>query len=129
MLRLGLKMTKRLVIMVTVGLLLFLLGCPAAPGTPDLIAENNTFNEDSLRVRSGEEVTMVFENRDNTTHNFALYRDRDATEVIFRGEALPGPGTITYTFTAPELPAYYYFQCDFHPEVMNGFLTVGGTSS
>jgi plastocyanin len=95
----------------------------------DLIAENNKFNRSSLRVRTGEKVSVVFENRDNTTHNFAIYSDRDATQMIFQGEALDGPGTITYTFTAPNEPGSYYFQCDFHPATMNGRFTVGGTSS
>lgn len=127
--RTGPKMIKQLVVLVTGGVFLFLSGCITASGTPDLIAENNFFNRTYLRVAPGEEVSMVFENKDNTTHNLAVYEDREATQVIFRGEALQGPGTITYNFTAPEEPGNYHFQCDFHPSEMNGRFVVFGTGS
>ena len=72
---------------------------------------------------------ITFENKDNVTHNFAVYDTREAKQVIFKGEALSGPGTITYTFTAPDEPGSYYFQCDFHPSTMNGSFIVAGTGS
>jgi plastocyanin len=108
---------------------LLLAGCTTVSGTADIIAENNTFNKSTIRVYAGDVVTIVFENKDNVTHNFAVYRSSEATQVIFKGEALPGSGTITYTFTAPEEPDYYYFQCDFHPSTMNGSFAVYGTGS
>ena len=122
-------MTKRLFPLLTAGMLLFLSGCTTSSGSAELIAENNAFNRSSIRVKTGEEVSFIFENKDNVTHNFAAYETQDAKQVIFRGDALSGPGTITYTFTAPDEPGFYYFQCDFHPSTMNGSFIVGGTSS
>ena len=87
--------TKRLVVLVTIGMFLFLAGCATASGTTDITAENNAFNKSTIRVSVGEVVTIVFENKDNTTHNFAVYETSEATQFIFRGEALPGPGTIS----------------------------------
>lgn len=127
--RAGPKMTKRLVVLVITGIFLFLSGCSAASGTADLIAENNTFNRSTIRVLAGEGVSIVFENKDNITHNFAVYETSETRQVIFKGEALSDPGTTTYTFTAPEKPGFYYFQCDFHPSTMNGSFVVAGTSS
>lgn len=125
----GHKMTKRLFPLLTAGMFLFLSGCTTSSGTAELIAENNAFNRSTIRVQTGEEVSFIFENKDNVTHNFAVYETQDAKQVIFRGDALSGPGTITYTFTAPDEPGSYYFQCDYHPSTMNGRFIVAGTGS
>jgi plastocyanin len=125
----GYTTTKRLVLLFTALMFLFLSGCTTSSGTAELIAENNTFNRSTIRVQTGEEVSFTFENKDNVTHNFAVYDTREAKQVIFKGEALSSPGTITYTFTAPDEPGSYYFQCDFHPSTMNGSFIVAGTGS
>jgi len=122
-------MSKQLVILIIAGMFLFLSGCTTPSGTAELIAENNTFNRSTIRVQTGEEVSFIFENKDNVTHNFAVYDTSEGKQVIFKGDALSGPGTITYTFTAPDEPGSYYFQCDFHPSTMNGSFIVSGTGS
>ena len=127
--RTGPKMTKPLVVLVAAGMFLLLSGCTSASGTADLIAENGAFNKSTIRVETNQEVSIVFENKDNITHNFAVYASSEARLVVFKGEALPGPGTITYTFIVPESAGYYYFQCDFHPSTMNGGFVVYGSSS
>jgi plastocyanin len=53
-------------------------------------------------------------------HNFAVYNNQSATTVIFRGDVVTGPGTKTYTFTAPATPGTYFFRCDVHPTQMTG---------
>jgi plastocyanin len=125
----GHKMTKRLFLLLTAVMLLLSSGCATSSGIAELVAENNAFNRSTIRVLTGKEVSFAFENRDNTAHNFAVYDTREAKQVIFGGDALSGPGTITYTFAAPDRPGTYYFQCDFHPSTMNGFFVVGGTAS
>ena len=120
---------KRLVVLVTVLMFIFLLGCTSGAGKADLIAENSVFNKSTLRVRAGTEVSITFENRDNVPHNFAVYTTAEARQVVYQGEAFSSPGTVTYTFTAPEEPGSYYFQCDFHPATMNGRFVVSGTAS
>ncbi|MFC2038191.1 cupredoxin domain-containing protein [Chloroflexota bacterium] len=122
-------MIKRLALLALAGILLMLAGCVSSDEPVDLIAENNDFNRNSIRVYVDEDVSIVFENRDDTAHNFAVYTTKDAGVEIFSGEALQGKGTITYTFTAPLEPGNYYFQCDFHPDTMNGSFDVYGTGS
>ena len=123
------KMTKRLVLLFTVGMFLLLSGCATSSSTAELIAENNAFNKTTIRGYAGQEVSIIFENKDNTSHNFAVYATPEGKQVIFKGEALSSPGTITYTFTALDEPGSYYFQCDFHPSTMNGSFIVAGTGS
>jgi plastocyanin len=114
---------------------ILLSGCVTSNDTVDtsrpaeLIADNIAFNRSIIRVIAGEEVSFTFENKDNITHNFAVYVTRDAEQPIFKGEALSGPGTINYTFIAPYEPGAFHFQCDFHPSIMKGTFYVGGTGS
>ena len=119
---------KLAAVLVGIGILLSISGC-GTDMKADLIAENNTFNKDTFRAYAGYEVTITFENKDNVTHNFSVYTSKDASQLIFKGEAVDGPGTVTYTFTAPEEPGDYYFQCDYHPATMNGTFVVAGTLS
>jgi len=94
---------------------------PEEGTTISLIAEGNSFNTDNIRVPSGSEVVIEFENMDDgIPHNFALYTDSSADEVIFQGETIVGPDTAIYTFTAPVTLGPYFFRCDVHPETMTG---------
>lgn len=97
--------------------------------TVKLVAQNNAFDMDLIRVVSGDVLSVVLENRDNTDHNFALYENAESRQPIFKGKAITGPGTITYTFKVPANVNYYYFQCDFHPATMNGQFFVAGYES
>ena len=70
-----------------------------------LTAEGMAFDRDEISVLAGSPVEMTFENRDaGIPHNFALYRDASATETLFKGRVIDGPGTVIYSFTAPPLP-------------------------
>lgn len=112
---------------------------PTATGTPpatattatggqtttiDISADDMAFDTSTITVPAGAEVTVVFDNQDDgIPHNVAFYTDSSATEEIFVGDTVAGPGTVTYIFTAPEEPGTYYFQCDVHPD-MNGDFVV-----
>jgi plastocyanin len=100
-----------------------------APHIINITAENLSFDESLILVPAGRSVSIVFQNKDNTRHNFAVYVTRGAGNPIFQGEPVLGPGTITYTFITPEEPRLYYFQCDFHPSTMNGEFIVAGSAS
>jgi plastocyanin len=83
------------------------------------------FNTQTMRVPAGASVSIGFENRDaGIPHNFSLYTDASATTPIFKGEAINGPGTIVYKFTAPTQPGTYFFRCDVHPTTMTGSFIV-----
>lgn len=87
------------------------------------------FDKYDIVVNAGQEVTVIFENKDvSVPHNLAIYKNKAATQAIFVGETITGPATITYKFTAPTTPGSYYFRCDTHPN-MNGALIVQGTTT
>jgi len=92
--------------------------------TVDISALNYRFDKSNITVPAGANVTMVFDNKEAVPHNVAIYTTPAATEVIFKGEIITGPKTITYNFTAPTTPGDYFFRCDIHPAVMTGTLTV-----
>jgi plastocyanin len=101
------------------------VGPPAASGaTIHLVAEKLKFNLSTITVNAGEPVTINFDNRDPTTHNFSVYTDSSATTTIFQGKAKVGTGATVYTFTAPIDPGTYYFRDDGYPDTMNGSFIV-----
>lgn len=93
--------------------------------TVDLTAENIAFDKSTITVPAGAQVTVNFTNKDNgIPHNFAVYTDSSASQNIFKGDTVTGPGTTTYTFTAPTTPGTYFFRCDVHPQQMTGDFVV-----
>ncbi len=137
-----------LVLLATIALLLVALGAgcadtPPAAGTPTspapsvtgggagqpvtiaLAAQNMQFDMDILVAPAGATVTIAFENKDaGVQHNFAVYTDASAGTSIFKGPVVNGPGSATYTFTAPSTPGTYFFRCDLHPTQMTGSFVV-----
>ena len=92
--------------------------------TVNISALNYRFDKSDITVPAGAEVTMVFDNKEAVPHNVAIYTTPAATDIIFRGDVITGPKTITYHFTAPTTPGDYFFRCDIHPTVMTGTFTV-----
>jgi len=85
-----------------------------------LVAENTKFDKTSLEAPAGKDVTLTMENKDSIEHTFALYETKAATHRLAGGQTFSGPAFLTYQFTAPETPGTYHFQCDIHPNAMNG---------
>lgn len=92
--------------------------------TVNISALNYRFDTNKVTVPAGASVTMIFDNKEAVPHNVAIYTTPAATDVIFKGEVITGPQTITYNFTAPTTPGNYFFRCDVHPTVMTGTFTV-----
>lgn len=93
--------------------------------TISLIAKNAAFNTSAITVPAGANITINLDNDDiGISRNFAVYDAWGMQRTIFTGNAIIGPGNITYTFKAPETPGSYFFRCDFHPERMPGRFTV-----
>jgi outer membrane protein assembly factor BamB len=91
----------------------------------NLVALNIAFNTSNISVKAGSGVVINFNNKDNQIpHNFSVYTDSTATTAIFVGQVIIGPGTITYTFTAPSKAGNYFFRCDVHPTIMTGTFVV-----
>ena len=98
-----------------------------APGqkevTIDLVAENLLFNMTTITVPAGADVTVNLDNLDAAMpHNFAVYRIGEGAQItpVYLGGLVTGPGKITYRFKAPEAGGNYFFECDVHPDTMNG---------
>lgn len=91
--------------------------------TIEIAAANMVFDTETITAPAGAEVTMDFDNRDeNIPHNVSIYTDSSASDAIFVGDIITGPARITYTFTAPETPGTYFFQCDVHPFMSGSFV-------
>lgn len=91
--------------------------------TVAVMAEGYSFSTETITVPAGSEVTIEFDNRDDgVPHNVAVYTDSSASEAIFVGDIVTGPGQATYTFTAPESPGNYFFRCDIHPSMHGAFI-------
>jgi plastocyanin len=94
---------------------------PSTRVTVDLLAKEMNFDRDNITVIAGAKVNINFVNLDRgVPHNFAVYANSAADTVIFQGQVVIGPGSITYTFNAPADPGIYFFRCDVHPKVMYG---------
>jgi plastocyanin len=95
------------------------------PVAVQLVAKNTAFDKSELQLPAGAKVTMSFDNQDaGIPHNFAMFSDQAATQVVFRGDVVTGPKAATYSFTAPASPGTFYFHCDIHPTQMKGTVTV-----
>jgi plastocyanin len=90
-------------------------------GTIDLTAQNLAFDKSTITVKAGSQVTINFNNKDSgIPHNFAIYTDQSASQIIYKGDMVTGPAAKTYAFTAPATPGTYFFRCDVHPTMMTG---------
>ncbi len=93
--------------------------------TINLVAQNIAFDKSTITVPAGAKVIVNFDNKDaQIPHNFSVYTNSSATTSIFVGTIITGPGTTTYTFTAPTTPGNYFFRCDVHPTIMTGTFIV-----
>ena len=99
---------------------------PGPNVTIDLVAQSLSFNMSTITVPAGASVTVNFNNKDSVSHNFAVYQNLAGgqTKPIFVGSIITGPGSAVYIFTAPAAAGSYFFECDVHPQSMNGTFVV-----
>ena len=104
----------------------------AAPGaeTPSaggntVVANNNKFDKSALEATAGQELSVTFQNKDKVKHNLHFYDKKNGVVLAqgASGEIIDGGKSETIKFTPPG-PGTFYFQCDLHPDQMNGKLTV-----
>ena len=88
-----------------------------------VVAKGLKFETKTVVVPAKTNVTVALDNQDGgTLHNFAVYRAKDAKDVIHRGELFEGREKKEETWESPEA-GVYYFRCDAHPD-MNGAFVV-----
>ena len=90
-------------------------------------ADALAFDKESLDFPASSEIVLLFENHEAIPHNFSLY-ESEGGDVIFEGEILNAEGEIEYEFETPAA-GEYYFQCDVHPDQMNGIANVSEEAS
>jgi plastocyanin len=92
--------------------------------TLKITARDNRFDRQCLAGPAGTPLTVTFANLDRgVVHNLAIYRDAQLSGALFKGKLVQGVTTVVYK--VPALPAgSYYFQCDVHPQTMNGTFVV-----
>jgi plastocyanin len=91
--------------------------------TLTVTARDMQFDQKTLTVPAGSNVTIVFTNRDSVPHNISIYTNSAATDTVYRGEIVSN-STVNYQFMAPVKPGTYFFRCDVHPTVMTGSFIV-----
>jgi plastocyanin len=90
-----------------------------ASASQQLTASGLKFDKNTVVAPAGQNVTVHLDNQDSgQMHNFAVYRDKDVGENLFRGELFAGKSAKDFSFQAPAA-GVYYFRCDSHPD-MNG---------
>jgi plastocyanin len=92
-------------------------------GGVQVVAENNAFDTDEIRLPADTPTTLTLDNRDTAEHNVSIYEDDSASgEPLFTFEEFAGP--LTGTFPVSPIPeGEYYFRCDVHTN-MNGTVVV-----
>jgi len=96
-------------------------------GEYTIAAEGIEFDRSDFDLPAASEVTLKFENREAVPHNVAIYEAKGG-EPIFQGKILNTVGEADYEFETPEAGSYY-FQCDVHPDQMNGTVNVSEEAS
>ena len=112
---------------------LFLIAAPACgedpaedqPGaaieqTVELEAYDYYFEPTALSIELGAEVTVAFSNAGGVEHSFTA-PDLDVEVEAGNGE------DATVTFVAPDQPGSFDFFCRYHPDDMQGTISIGGS--
>ncbi len=103
--------------------------CSPSGTTIELTAERDKFDKDCLAAPADTPFTIKFTNKDKArgddpiyTHNVSI-ESTTGVRTFFAGEIVRGPKTVEYQVDA--LPAGTYgFECDVHPQRMNGTFVV-----
>ena len=121
-------MSRRTLLVVAACLFLLTAACGSQdeenePGTSQTLTVetfDNYFDPTALNVDVGAQVTIELTNSGSVQHSWTS-TDLDAEIEATSGE------TSSVTFTAPNEPGSYDFFCEFHPDEMQGTISIGGS--
>ncbi len=82
------------------------------------------FDTKQLTAAAGARVSLTYTNESAIPHDWHLFDGPNASAPsIVSTKIEAGPNDVQHvSFTVPSNPGRYYFQCDVHPSLMNGFL-------
>ena len=88
----------------------------------EIVAQSLSFNTSNISVPADANMTITFNNKDSVSHNFAIYQvvNGGQTKPVFIGSNVAGQKSIVYQFITPGEAGNYFFECDLHPQFMNG---------
>ena len=94
------------------------------PSEPIKISVSNLRYDKSQLTASPGAIKIEFDNNDaNVTHNFAVYKSSSDTSTPLGATPITsGPDKQTLSITLDQ--GEYYYQCEVHPQLMNGKLIV-----
>jgi plastocyanin len=103
--------------------------CSPSGTTLQLTAEHDKFDKDCLAAPANQAFTIEFTNKDKAVgddpglqHNVSI-ESSTGVRTFFAGDLVKGPKTVEYQ--VDPLPAGTYgFECDVHPQRMNGTFVV-----
>jgi plastocyanin len=98
--------------------------CSPAGTTLEISASDSAFDRDCLAIQANTPFTVEFQNKDHYSHDFAIFQNSTAHDLVFRGDAFVGPKSATFQVGALT-PGTYFYRCDFHLR-MTGTLVVAG---
>lgn len=101
------------------------VSCSPDTSPATLKAKDSKFDAECLAAKADEAFTVDFVNEDSFPHNVSIYKDKDASDELFKGDNVNGGEKTTYNVTA-QSAGKYYFRCDIHPD-MDGTFVVAGT--
>jgi outer membrane protein assembly factor BamB/plastocyanin len=93
--------------------------------TPDQ-GDGILFDTSQLKAPAGARVSLTYTNDSAIPHDWHLFDGPNASAPSIASTKIQaGPNDAqNVSFTVPSNPGRYYFQCDVHPTLMNGFLIV-----
>jgi plastocyanin len=93
-------------------------------GVITLSAKDLKFSAPCLVANAGEKFTIHFTNQEDMPHNVAVYTDSGKGTTIVKGDVVASAGQSKDYEVPAQDEGQYYFDCDIHPEQMNGTLYV-----
>ena len=93
---------------------------PPGATTIDLSANQLAFDLKTMQAPAGQRFVIHFTNKEAVQHNVSIYDS--SGKALFTGQIITSSSV---DYQVPALPAgTYTFQCDVHPQLMFGTLTV-----
>lgn len=112
------RVTFGIVVVVVLGLVVYLLTSsfssktlPPAENTIDISASMSGFDQDVIRVKVGEPITIRLTSLDNHFHTDGGGKHQWAVDELGLNVIAPAQGSESVTFT-PDKPGEYTFYCD-----------------